>query len=107
MTWPTRFGPGIRANLKKLQLDPIEVERFLQHRSSDKDQIKLDIPRDKTLNEAVKRMTEAAEAAGRNQLVRSLDEWKSLVLAAMKADDFNTFNKDVVKWVGNTLLWMI
>ena len=100
LTWPTRFGPGIRAHLKQFQSDPIEVERFLQGRSSENDQHKLDIPQDKTLEEAVMRMTEAARSEGKSQLVLSLEEWKSKVLALMKGNGFNTFYQDIVKGVG-------
>lgn len=100
LTWPVRFGPGMRSCLKKFQLSPIDVERFLQQRSSGKEKPKIDYPRDKTLEEAVTRMTEAAQAGGKDQLFRSLEEWKGMVLACMKANDFNRFNKDIVKWVG-------
>jgi hypothetical protein len=100
LTWPTRFGPGMRSNLKKFQVDPIEVERFVQQRSRRKDPRKIDPPRDKTLEDAVIRMTEAAMVEGRTKLVRSLEEWKSMVLACMRAKDFNTFTKDIVKSVG-------
>ena len=100
ITWPTRFGPGIKANLKQFQLDPIEVERFLQGRSSENDQPKVDIPRDKSLEEAVRRMTEAARAEGKSQLVLSLKEWKSKVWSLMKDNGFNMFYQDIVKKVG-------
>ncbi len=100
LTWPVRFGPGMRSSLKKFQPSPVEVERFLQQRSNGKEEVKIDYPRDKTLAEAVTRMTEAAQAGGKDQLVRSLEAWKGMVLACMKANDFNRFNKDIVKWVG-------
>ncbi len=100
LTWPVRFGPGMRSRLKKFQPSPIEVERFLQQRSSGKEKPKIDYPRDKTLKEAVTRMTEAAHDGGKDQLIRSLEEWKGIVLACMKANDFNRFHKDIAKWVG-------
>jgi len=101
LVWPTRFGPGIRSRLKKFQLDPIQVERFLQRRASaGKDKPRIEYPRDKTLEEAVARMTKAAQAEGKDKLVRSLEDWRKLVLAWMKANDINRFSKDIVKWVG-------
>ena len=72
----------------------------MQQRSGGKEKPKIDYPRDKTLEEAVTRMTEAAQAGGKDQLIRSLEEWKVMVLACMKANDFNRFNKDIFKWVG-------
>lgn len=101
LVWPTRFGPGIRSRLKKFQLDPIQVERFLQRRASaGKDKPRIEYPRDKTLEEAVARMTKAAQAEGKDKLVRSLEDWSKLVLAFMQANDINRFSKDIVKWVG-------
>jgi len=101
LVWPTRFGPGIRSHLKKFQIDPIQVERFLQRRTeASESKPKIEYPRDKTLEEAVTRMTEAAQAEGKGKLVRSLEDWRKSVLACMKANDFNKFSKDIVKWVG-------
>jgi hypothetical protein len=101
LVWPIRLGPGIRSSLKRFQLDPIKVERFLQQRTtSDKDRPKSEHPRDRTLDEAVARMTTAARAEGREGLVRSAEEWKTLVLACMKVNNFNRFSKDVVKRIG-------
>ncbi len=101
MVWPTRFGPAIRSRLKKFQLDPTQVERFLQRRTREQEsKPKIEYPRDKTLEEAVARMTEAAQAEGKDKLVKPVEEWKKLVLTCMKAKNYNRFNKDVVKWVG-------
>jgi hypothetical protein len=100
LTWPTRFGPGMRSNLSKFQVDPIQVERFVQQRSREKADRKIDLPRDKTLKDAVSRMTEVAKGEGKPRLIRSLEEWKTIVLACMKARDFNTFSKDIIKWAG-------
>ena len=47
----------------------------------------------------VARMTEAAQAEGKDKLVKPVEEWKKLVLTCMKAKNYNRFNKDVVKWV--------
>lgn len=102
LVWPTRFGPGIRSRLKKFQLDPVQVERFLQRRTRAREEgkPKIEYPRDKTLEEAVARMTEAARSEGKDKLVRPVEEWKKLVLACMKAKEYNRFSKNVVKWVG-------
>jgi hypothetical protein len=102
LVWPTHFGPGIRSRLKRFQLDPIQVERFLQRRGSVGEvKSKIDYPRDKTLAEAVARMTQAAQAGNRESLVKSPDEWKRLVLSAMKSNDLNKFSDDVNNLVGN------
>jgi hypothetical protein len=100
LVWPTRLGPGMRSTLKKFQMNPIELERFVQQRSSGKDQPRIDQPRDKTLGEAVTLMTEAARAEGKTQLIRSPEEWKSLVLPFIQGNDFNKFIQDIVKGVG-------
>ncbi len=102
LLWPTRLGPGIRANLRKLQPDPILLERFLQQRASPGDRKpRADYPRDNTLEEAVARMTETAQAAGKPRLVRSVLAWKRSVLACMKSGDMTKFSKDVMKRVGD------
>ncbi|MFH0914500.1 MAG: hypothetical protein V1849_04325 [Chloroflexota bacterium] len=102
LEWPMRLGPGIRSHLKRFQLDPVNVERFLQQRriGTTEERPRPEYPRDRTLEEAVARMTEAARADGRDRLVRSVEEWKTMVLACMKANDFNRFSKDVVKRAG-------
>lgn len=102
LVWPTRFGPGIRSRLKKFQLDSIRVERFLQRRArAQEDKPKIEYPKDKTLEEAVARMTEAAKSQGKDKLVKPVEEWRKLVLSRMKANDNMSFSKDIVKWVGN------
>ena len=101
LVWPTRLGPGIRSRLKKFQLDPVKLERFLQQRSSmEEKRLRIEHPRDNTLEKAVARMTEAAQAEGKDSLVRSVEEWKALVLACMKTSDITKFSKEVVKMVG-------
>jgi hypothetical protein len=40
-------------------------------------------------------MTEAARAAGKSQLIRSAEEWTSLVLPCMEGNGFNKFNRDI------------
>ena len=101
LVWPTRLGPGIRSRLKRFQLDPVKLERFLQQRASATEgKPKIEYPRDKTLEEAVARMTEATQVEGKDKLVRSLEDWRKLVLACMKANDFNRFSKETVRLVG-------
>ena len=101
LVWPTRFGTGIRSRLKKFQLDPIQVERFLQRRTRAQEGTpKIEYPRDNTLEEAVARMTEAARSEGKDKLVKPIEDWRKLVLSYMKAKDNISFSKDVVKWVG-------
>jgi hypothetical protein len=100
LVWPTRFGPGVRSRLKQLQLDPIQVERFLQQRIDTEDKPKIEHPHDKTLEEAVASMTATATAEGKPRLVRPLEEWKAMVLGAMKSNDLNGFSQKVVEWVG-------
>jgi len=101
LVWPTRLGPGIRSRLKKFQLDPIKLERFLQQRASTaEERPKIDYPRDNTLEEAVARITAVAQAEGRDKLVRPAKEWKALVLSCMEENDLNRFSKKVMGWVG-------
>ena len=101
LVWPTRLGPGTRSRLKKFQLDPIKLERFLQQRASTaEERPKIDYPRDNTLEEAVARITAVAQAEGRDKLVRPAKEWKALVLSCMEGNDLNRFSKKVMRWVG-------
>ena len=102
LVWPTRFGPGIRSRLKKFQLDPIQVERFLQRRASPQEgKPKIEYPKDKTIEEAVARMTEAASSAGKDKLIKPVEEWRELVISCMKTNDNMNFSRDIMKWVGN------
>jgi hypothetical protein len=109
ITWPTRFGPGIRSHLKQFQLDPVALERFLQQRSPGiKGKPKIEYPHDNTLKEAVSRMTGVAQTAGKDRLIMTLDEWKIIVQNYMKLEesnmkikDFNKFSEDIIKRVGN------
>ena len=62
--------PGMQARLKKLQLNPIDLERLLQQRfESSKDGPKSELPRDCSLEAAVVRMTKEAEADARPNLI--------------------------------------
>ena len=101
LVWPARFGPGIRAQLKKFQLNPIKVERFLQQRKVGTEaKPKIERPEDNTMEEAVARMTAAAKAEGRDKLIMSVKEWKSLVLVYMDSREFMRFSQEVLGRVG-------
>ena len=101
LSWPIGIMPGLQAMLKKFQLSPMEVERFLQQREDpSKDRPKEELPRDDTLKAAVARMTKAAQAEGRKNLIMTPAQWKKLVLAHMKSSQINDFSKDIVSRVG-------
>jgi hypothetical protein len=66
---PIRLGPGIQTHLRDLQPDPISTERMLQNRGAEETERRPKPPQDETLEDAVARMTAAAEAAGKERLV--------------------------------------
>jgi hypothetical protein len=102
LVWPFRLGPGVQSHLKKFQLDPIELERFLQQRASSLDERpKIEHPRDGNLEEAVARLTKAAQSEGKDSLVKSVEEWNAIVLADMKSSDITKFGRDLTKMVGS------
>jgi len=102
LQWPIGIMPGMQAMLKKFQLSPIELERFLQQRKDpSEDRPKVELPCDSSLKAAVARMTEAAKAEGRQNLIMTLAQWKKLVLAHMKSSQINDFSKKIIKLVGN------
>ncbi len=45
-------------------------------------------------------MTAAAQSEDKKKLIRPAEDWRTLVLACMWANDFNRFSKDVVERVG-------
>ena len=101
LQWPIGILPGMQAMLKKFQLDPIELERFLQQRiEPSKDLPKDELPRDDTLRAAVSRMTKEAKANGRTNLIINTAQWKKLVLAHMRSSQINDFSQDIIKRVG-------
>ncbi len=103
LIWPVRLGPGIRSDLRKFQLDPLQLERFLQQRSSSQEgKPGVQYPQDSSLEEAVARMTEAAKGNGKEKLVLSIEEWQTLVLADMRSKDITRFGKDITKMVGGS-----
>jgi hypothetical protein len=101
LVWPARFGPGIRARLKKFQLNPIKVERFLQQRRQRKKKPEAEWPQDDSLEKAIARMTEAARSESREKLVMPAEEWQSLVLAHMDAGTFMQFSQEIIGRVGS------
>jgi len=102
MEWPVRIGPNMRGNLKKLQPDPIEVERLLQQRSPKEGKGgKVDFPRDDTLQKAVARMTEAAMAERCAQLVLSPSEWERLVTKHLNDRGITAFAQEIYNRAGD------
>lgn len=102
MEWPTVLGPNIRKALKRVQPDPISVERLLQMRSTGvTGPAPGEHPKDATLEQAVARMTEAAEAKGKTALVMSVEEWRALVLKHLNNSDMAAFSQEVIRRVGN------
>ena len=101
LQWPIGIMPGMQATLKKFQLNPIELERFLQQRKDpSEDHPKVELPHDSSLKAAVARMTKAAKAESRQNLIITTPQWKKLVLSHMKSSQINDFSKDIVNRVG-------
>jgi len=101
LQWPIGIMPGMQAMLKKFQLSPIELERFLQQRKDpSEDRPKVELPRDSSLKAAVARMTKAAKVEGRQNLIMTPAQWKKLVLAHMNSSQINDFSKDIINRVG-------
>jgi hypothetical protein len=101
LVWPTAIGPGMRSSLKQFQMTPLVVERFLEGRSAEPGAKQRPAPpRDRTLKQAVDRMTEAAQRAGRLGLVRSTREWEALVCAHLQDVSTGAFAKDIIARIG-------
>ncbi|MFC1905036.1 hypothetical protein ACFLXT_04690 [Chloroflexota bacterium] len=101
LQWPMRIMPGMQAMLKKFQLSPIDLERFLQQRKDpSEDHPKIELPRDSSLKAAVARMTKAAKAEGHQSLIMTPAQWKKLVLLHMKSSQINDFSKEIINRVG-------
>lgn len=100
LEWPIRIGPNMRKDLRRLQPDPIEVERLLQPRAANEDERRPPPAQDATLAEAVTRMTSAAEAAGRSGLIMAISDWQALVLAHLERLDIIGFNEKVADLAG-------
>ena len=101
LQWPIGIMPGMQAMLKKFQLSPIELERFLQQRKDpSEDRPKVELPRDSSLKAAVARMTDAAKAEGRQNLIMTQAQWKKLVFPYMTSSQINEFIQEIVNRVG-------
>ena len=101
LVWPTAIGPGMRSSLKQFQMGPLTVERFLEGRAAEPGtQQRPAPPRDRTLKQAVERMTDAAQRAGRQGLVMSTGEWEALVCAHLQDVSTGAFAKDVIARIG-------
>jgi hypothetical protein len=101
LVWPTRIGPGMRSSLKQFQMDPPTVERFLEGRSAEPGAKQRPAPpRDKTLKQAVDRMTEAAQQTGRQGLVMSTWEWEALVCIHLQDVSTLAFAQEVIARIG-------
>ena len=101
LQWPIGIMPGMQAMLKKFQLSPIELERFLQQRKDpSEDRPKVKLPQDSSLKAAVDRMTEAARAEGCQNLVMTPAQWKKMTSPYMQTNQINDFIKEVTKRVG-------
>ncbi len=57
-------------------------------------------PQDQTLEDAVARMTAAAEQAGLPQLVMSVPEWEAWVVSHLNNPDFNAFTQEFLERLG-------
>ena len=101
LSWPVGIRPGMQAMLKKFQLSPIELERFLQQRKDpSKDRPKVERPQDSSLKAAVARMTKAAKAEGRQSMIMTLAQWKKLVIPYITSSQINEFIKEIINRVG-------
>jgi len=101
LSWPIGIRPGMQSMLKKFQLSPIELERFLQQRKDpSKDRPKTELPRDSSFKAAVARMTEAAKAEGRQSLIMTPTQWKKLVIPYITSSQINEFIQEIINLVG-------
>ncbi len=92
---------NMRAHLKQFQPTPIEIERILQQRRpATEEGPPVARPSDTNLEDAVARMTASARAAGKDNLIKTPQEWAAMVLARMNSTTFGAFNKDVLKLAG-------
>ncbi len=80
LQWPIGITLGMQSMLKKFQLSPIELERFLQQRKDpSEDRPKVELLRDSSLKSVVARMAKMAKAEGRQNLIMTPAQWKKLV----------------------------
>ena len=102
LEWPVVIGPNMRRELKNFQPDAMQVERLFQQRTADASSTPPPPhPQDATLPEAVARMTGAANAAARAELVMDVETWRELVLHHMSGSDPNAFFQDIIERLGS------
>ena len=103
LVWPIELGPGVRGEMKRVfQPTPIEVERILQGKTrSPRERLALHEDDDIPLAEAVARMTEAAEQAGRSRLALSVEAWEQLVVRHLHDADSSAFAREIVDRAGH------
>jgi len=100
-SWPMRIMPGMQAMLKSFQLSPVDMERFLQQRKDPtKERTKKEMPCDNNLKAAVARMTKAARAEGRDNLIMTPAQWKKMLIPYMESTQINDFSKEIVNRIG-------
>ena len=101
LIWPVSIGPGMRSSLRAFQMHPLAVERFLEGRSAEVVSEPRPVPpEDKTLKQAVARMTKAAQSLGRQRLMMSVSEWEALVSAHLQDLSTAAFAQEIVERVG-------
>ena len=84
------------------QPTPIEVERILQGKTrSPRERLASHEDDDIPLAEAVARMTEAAEQAGRSRLALSVEAWEQLVVRHLHDADSSAFAREIVDRAGH------
>jgi hypothetical protein len=99
--WPIELGPNIRREMKSsFQPTPIEVERILQGKRRVPEDEVAHTEEELTLTDAVARMTEAAQQAGRAALILSVETWEHLVQQQLDNADTTAFFKDVLDRAG-------
>lgn len=100
LQWPIGIGPNMRQNLKQWQVDPLGIERLLQMREDPEGERQPLPPQDTTLDEAVARMTAAAEEAGLPQLVLSVPEWEAWVVGHLNNPNTMAFTQEFLDRLG-------
>ncbi len=100
---PYSVGPNMRQSLSDFQMDPIEVDRFLRKPTGEDVSAipEPERPRDGNLDDAITRMTEAAQEESNKRLVMSREEWIGLVLQHLLHNDAAGFSKAIVERVGS------
>ncbi len=100
--WPLAIGPGLRREMQRLfQPNPLEVERLLQRRADARGETAAEERlQDATLEQAVARMTDAAQRAGRDGLMMTPEAWRALVVSHLSDADFVAFVHEVTERAG-------